>query len=72
MDDIRKKRFELSEKLFKDVINMKVKSNVTTNDICIDLNLEEDVVSNYFLGLTKENLYLGIKLLDYLEKKENI
>ena len=47
------------------------KLSINTYQICIDLNLEEELVSNYFLGKSKDNLFLGVELLNYLEKKEN-
>jgi len=70
MKDLKEKQLLVGEEIFKEVIEKKVKTNITTNNICTDLNLDEEDVTNYFLGLSKTNLPLGIKILDYLEDKE--
>jgi hypothetical protein len=57
--------------IYRDVILKKNKLSINTYQICVDLNLEEELVSNYFLGKSKDNLFLGVELLNYLEKKEN-
>ena len=57
--------------IYRDVILKKNKLSINTYQICVDLNLEEELASNYFLGKSKDNLFLGVELLNYLEKKEN-
>jgi len=66
------KKEKLSNDIFRDVIMKKNRINVSTYQICLDLKVEEELVSNYFLGKTKENLVLGIEILNYLEEKEKM
>lgn len=65
------KKKKLENDIFKDVINKKVSLNVSTYNICSDLDLEEEMVSSYFLGNCKENMILGLEILRYLEQKES-
>ena len=65
------KKKKLENDIFKDVINKKVALNVSTYSICSDLDLEEEMVSSYFLGNCKENMILGLEILRYLEQKES-
>lgn len=65
------KKKKLENDIFKDVINKKVALNVSTYSICSDLDLEEEMVSSYFLGNCKENMILGLEILRYLEHKES-
>ena len=65
-----KQREHIGNDIYRDVILKMNKLSINTYQICIDLNLEE-LVSNYFLGKSKDNLFLGVELLNYLEKKEN-
>lgn len=64
-----KEKQKIENQLFEDVIEKKALSNIKTEQICFDLSIEEDELSEYFLGLSKENLPLGIKILSYLEKQ---
>lgn len=57
--------------IFKDVILKKNRLNISTYRICLDLDLEEELVADYFLGNCKDNLFLGIEILNYLERYEN-
>ena len=66
-----KQREHIGNDIYRDVILKMNKLSINTYQICIDLNLEEELVSNYFLGKSKDNLFLGVELLNYLEKKEN-
>lgn len=62
---------KVGNEIYKDVILKKNKIGISTYQICLDLDLEEDLVANYFLGKIKDNLILGIEILNYLEKKED-
>ena len=57
--------------IYEDVINLKNEINVSTEQICNDLALDEEVISEYFVGKSKTNLLLGFTLLNYLEEKHN-
>lgn len=56
--------------VFEKVIEKKVTNDVSASSICKALKLEEEEILNYFLGITKADLELGKKILNYLEKKE--
>ena len=56
--------------IFKDVILKKNRLNISTYRICLDLDLEEELVADYFLGNCKDNLFLGIEILNYLAHHE--
>lgn len=71
MSIINDQNKRIGNDLFKDVIVKKNKLNISTYQICLDLELEEELVANYFLGKCKDNLFLGIEILNYLEKKED-
>jgi hypothetical protein len=57
--------------LYKKVILKKNRLGIKTYQICLELDLEEELIANYFLGKCKDNLFLGVELLNYLEKKED-
>lgn len=69
--NINEQKNKISNDIYKDVILKKNKLNINTYQICLDLELEEELVANYFLGKSKDNLFLGIEILNYLEKKED-
>ena len=71
MNDLNKKQTFTANKIFRDVIEKKVLNNVETSLICKKLNLRHEEVENYFLGISKNNLLLGIKILSFLESKED-
>lgn len=71
MNLVDEKKEKLEQDIFRDVILKKNKLNISTYQICVDLNIEEELVADYFLGKSKDNHVLGIALLNYLEKKEN-
>lgn len=71
MNDLNKKQTFTANKIFRDVIEKKVLNNVETSLICKKLNLRQEEVENYFLGISKNNLLLGIKILNFLESKED-
>ena len=71
MNDLSKKQTFTANKIFRDVIEKKVLNNVDTSLICKKLNLSYEEVENYFLGISKNNLLLGIKILNFLESKED-
>lgn len=70
MDKVIEKQNRVGNKIFEDVIEKKIITDIKTNKICSDLNLDEEEVSNYFLGTSKQNLLLGLKILNYLEEHE--
>jgi len=70
MSLLNSKKEKVEKNIFRDVILLKEKLGIKTYKICIDLDLEEELVSDYFSGKTKDNLFLGLELLNYLEKKE--
>lgn len=69
--NVMKQREHIGNDIYRDVILKKNKLDINTYQICLDLELEEELVSNYFLGKSKDNLFLGVELLNYLEKKED-
>lgn len=71
MNDLSKKQTFTANKIFRDVIEKKVLNKVDTSLICKKLNLSYEEVENYFLGISKNNLLLGIKILNFLESKED-
>lgn len=70
MNHLEEEQKLVSRNIFKKVIEKKIEMNVNTRDVCKALNIEEDVIFRYFAGEDIFNLPLGIKLLDYLEKRE--
>ena len=70
MDELAKKRIITGKQIFNEVIKMKKITGAKTKDICNVLEENEEAVSDYFLGNSKENLPLGIRILDYLEERE--
>lgn len=68
MEKIKKEQLE--NDIFKDVILKKNELNISTSQICLDLEIDEKIIGDYFLGKSKDNLFLGINILNYLEKKE--
>jgi len=71
MSVVNERSKKLVDDIFQSVILKKNKLNISTYQICVDLSLEEELVSSYFLGNAKDNLFLGVELLNYLEKKED-
>lgn len=72
MNSLHEKQVMVGESIYEEIILKKHSINTTTNELCKELNLDEDEISNYILGLSKTNLALGIKILDYLENKEEL
>lgn len=70
MSLIKEKNQKIGNDLFKNIIFKKNKLNISSYQICLDLELDEEMVADYFLGKSKDNLFLGIEILNYLEKKE--
>ena len=66
MSLLNSKKEKVEKNIFRDVILLKEKLGIKTYKICIDLDLEEELVSDYFSGKTKDNLFLGLELLNYL------
>lgn len=71
MNELNQKQNSTANKIFRSVIEKKALNNVETSLICKKLNLGLEEVENYFLGISKSNLLLGIKILNFLESKEN-
>lgn len=62
---------DVSEKIFNSVITAKANSSITSSKLCADLKIDEEVLSDYFLGHSKHNMALGINILNYLEEETN-
>lgn len=71
MSKLNERQDIIGNKIFEDVIEKKIIMDVKTDKICSDLELDEEDVSNYFLGISKQDLPLGLKILNYLEGQEN-
>lgn len=72
MNDLAKKRSITGEQIFNEVIAKKKLTKTPTREICNALEENEEVIVDYFFGNAKGNLPLGIRILDCLERKENI
>ena len=45
-------------------------TKISTKQICKDIKIEDEEIKDYLLGKSKNNLPLGIIILDYLEEQE--
>lgn len=71
MISLEERKKSIEHKIFKDVIYMKNLSNISTYQICKDLSFDEETITEYILGKSKDDVSLGLQLLNYLEKKYN-
>ena len=71
MITLEEKKMNVEHKIFKDVIYMKNLSKIGAYQICKDLNIDEEIFTEYILGNSKDDVSLGLQLLSYLEKKYN-
>ncbi len=68
MDNILKQKDKIGNDIFDEVIIKKNELNISTKQICNNLGIDEDILSDYFLGVTKDNFPLGLRILNYLEE----
>ncbi len=70
MNKLQAKHQIVGEEVYEEVIIKKHETNISTKQIIDDLNLDESVVIEYLNGTAKQNLPLGIMILDYLDNKQ--
>ena len=68
MDNILKQKDKIGNDIFDEVIIKKNELNISTKQICNSLGIDEDILSDYFFGVTKDNFSLGLRILNYLEE----
>ncbi len=68
MDNILKQKDKIGNDIFDEVIIKKNELNISTKQICNSLGIDEDILSDYFFGVTKDNFPLGLRILNYLEE----
>ena len=66
MISLEERKKSIEHKIFKDVIYMKNLSNISTYQICKDLSFDEETITEYILGKSKDDVSLGLQLLNYL------
>ena len=72
MGNLQEEQKKAGEQIFNEVIEKKHNVDIDTKKIAKDLDLDKQEVRDYLSGLTKNNLSLGIMILDYLESKEQL
>ncbi len=70
MKNILEQRDAIGNNIFDEVIIKKHDLNITTEELSTNLNIDTSTLTDYFLGVTKNNFPLGLRILNYLEEKE--
>ncbi len=70
MEKLQHQQQKVGEQIFNEVIEKKHITKISTKQICKDIKIEDEEIKDYLLGKSKNNLPLGIIILDYLEEQE--
>lgn len=70
MNNILEQKDKIGNDIFDEVIIKKNELNISSKQICTALNIDEDILSDYFIGTAKDNFPLGLRILNYLEEQE--